>query len=85
MLQCFFEKVVSENKRPLMISKIANQASLQYKVAHDALQTKLQQHYDKKGWIWMILAKHTMYIAVAHYYAALVAEEEQRVCLFLFF
>jgi len=39
--------VVAERKRPQMISKIANQASIFFKTSYDLLVTKIQQHYEK--------------------------------------
>ncbi|CAK9203308.1 unnamed protein product [Sphagnum jensenii] len=77
--ECFFEKVVSENKQSSLCSKIAKQVGLFYEEAYAALVLPpLNQHFDRP-WVAHVQLKSAQFNAEACYRAGLDLHDKENI------
>lgn len=77
--ECFFEKVVTDNKPPLLCSKVAKQVGSFYEEAYAALVLPpLNQHFDRT-WVAHVQLKSAQFIAESCYRAALDLHEKENI------
>ncbi|XP_024535562.1 vacuolar-sorting protein BRO1 isoform X2 [Selaginella moellendorffii] len=77
--ECFFEKVVSDNRPSALCAKVARQVGLFYDEAHAALVLPpLNQHFDR-SWVSHVQLKAAQFQAEACYRVSLELHEKENI------
>ncbi|CAM6101276.1 unnamed protein product [Calypogeia fissa] len=77
--ECFFEKVLSDNRPSSLCSKVAKQVGLYYEEAYAALVLPpLNQHFDRT-WVAHVQMKAAQFHAEANYRISLELHEQEKI------
>jgi programmed cell death 6-interacting protein len=77
--ECFYEKVVLDQKPPSLCAKIARQVSLYYEEAHASLTLPPLNQYIDRGWVSHIMLKASQFHGEACYRIAIDLHEKENI------
>ncbi|KAF9991279.1 bck1-like resistance to osmotic shock [Mortierella antarctica] len=76
--EVFWEKTLSEKKKPLLISKLAAQVAWGYQTTLEAMADGVSKQVFEKNWQTLCQIKAKLFTAIAQYYRSLAAESDSK-------